>query len=162
MKSPFLFAVGVLTCGAMLAPARAQGVGRPPAVKQAAARPSAATLSAKRLKSLATMLTMYVQDNRNVYPAMRTPQALRKALTPYTKLYGAAAFVQPGANRSYLPNPLLSGVRAKIIRHPEGVVAFYEPVPAPDGSRLICTADGRIGRMTGANWAQYQKMLNLP
>lgn len=142
---------------AALSPAAAQTVTKKPAPAGSSAR----TLSAQRLKNLALELMMYTQDN-NAYPPMKTPAALKKALGPYGKAADASVFLEPGANKPYLPNPNLSGVPVKSVKHPSDVLAFYEAVPAADGSRLISTADGRVLTLPGNKWAQAKSVFHLP
>lgn len=155
----FVPAFGWLALGglATLPPAAAQTVTKKPAPAAGSAR----TLSTQRLKTLALEMMMYTQDN-NAYPPMKTPAAVKKALAPYGKASSASVFLEPGANKPYLPNPNLSGVRTALVKHPADVLAFYEAAPAADGSRLICTADGRVLTLPGSKWAQAKSIFHLP
>jgi hypothetical protein len=151
--------LGLLALGGytILPSAVAQGVTKKPVVAAATGR----ALSSQRLKSLGLEMMMYAQD-KGAYPPMRTPAAVQKALAPYSKASGASLSLEPGTDKPYLGNPGLSNMPVKAVKKPEDVVAFYEPVAASDGSRLICTADGRVLTVPTSKWTQVKHMFSLP
>ena len=111
--------------------------------------------SESNLKQIGTALLMYVQDYDEVLPPMTSAAQLSKVLQPYCK--NTAIFTQPGAEKPYQPNPILSKKKLVHIASPATMVSLYEIVPASDGSRWAVFLDGHVAKVTESDWPNVKK-----
>ena len=94
-----------------------------------------------RAKQLALAVTMYVQDNNEVFPPMQTVSAFQAALTPYLKnrkLY----FNTRG--QPFVPNAALSGVSLASVADFPSTVLFQDTSPYTGGAPTTAYADGHV------------------
>jgi hypothetical protein len=138
--------------------------------------------SKARLKQLGVALRMYAEDWDMVLPPMESAAAVKKVLYLYVPSQDAAFLVpqtdepyQPNAAVSRhqmvgtfrVQNPGQKEPRYWTVRrgrHPKWLkvkgyisdpasqVAFYEPSPAADGTRGVVFLDGRVTRVSEAQW----------
>lgn len=111
--------------------------------------------SESNLKQIGTALLMYVQDYDEVLPPMTSSTQLSKVLQPYCK--STAIFTQPGAEKPYQPNPILSKKKLRHITSPATMVMLYELVPASDGSRWAVFLDGHVAKVSESDWPNVKK-----
>ena len=97
-------------------------------------------------------LQMYIQENDETIPEIKTAEDIQTSLDVETRILR-----QPGSNRPYLPNPALSGLALGDITDPSDTPVFYEPTPAEDGSRNVAFLDGHVAQVTPAEWEALQK-----
>jgi beta-lactamase regulating signal transducer with metallopeptidase domain len=148
--------------------------------------------SEARLKQLGTALRMYAQDYDMVLPPMNDPLAAKKALYSYVRrqddvflVPGSDEPYQPNAavsrhqmvGKFRVQNPGEKSSWFWTVRrgqHPKWMkvngyitdaanrVAFYEPKPATDGTRMVVFLDGRVARLTESQWQRLKQDLRSP
>ncbi len=106
--------------------------------------------SVDNLKRLGLAVAMYSQDYDETMPPLATPGTARRALEPYVK--STAVFTQPGVDRPYRTNPLLSGRKMAHISNPAEMIVFFEAEPAPDGTIGAVYMDGHARRLPWYEW----------
>lgn len=124
-------------------------------------------MSLKYLRKINDALTRYKTDfEYSTMPPMTTPEAARRALSPYAE--NAAIFVQPGTNNLYVPNPILSERKLLHLRYKVKkswrvlpYVMFYEKETAPDGSRGVLMMDGSARRVDDETWQALKKQSKI-
>lgn len=151
------------------------------------ARSASQANSANNLHALSLALMQYAQDYDEKLPPVQNPFHMRFFLGPYVE--DPSAFVGEG-NKPFFFNLKLSGrtldpVYREGYEKGEGVVAFFERQPRPDGSRWLnrmakpieyfgnqpvwaytgedATLDRpTVERVTAQQWQQTKQLFRLP
>ena len=112
------------------------------------------------LKQLGLELSQYMQDNDERLPPMQSAAATQKAIYPYIK--SDAVFVHPRTHQPYQPNSSLSGRTLASFADPATMVVYYEPAPAPDGTRGVVFLDGHAKRIREDQWPALKAASHVP
>jgi hypothetical protein len=130
------------------------------AIEESSEKAKAAS-SLSNLQQLGLALLMYCSDYDEVLPkAMGKPDAMQKALYPYTK--NNELFKNPMTGTLYLSNAILAKKKVDHIKYPSQMVTFYESEPASDGTRGVAFLDGHAKRLTASEWASVKKTSKIP
>jgi hypothetical protein len=116
--------------------------------------------SLNNLKQLALGVMMYVQDYDEILPPMQTPAKVQEVVQPYVK--NPEMFKDPVTGEAYIPNPTLSQKKLAHIANPADFVLYFEPKPAPDGTRGIAFLDGSAKRIKEEDWPRYVRSSKIP
>jgi hypothetical protein len=118
------------------------------------------TRSVSNLKQLALGVLMYVQDYDEVLPPMQTPEKAQEVIQPYVK--NLETFRDPVTGAAYIPNPTLSQKKVAHIANPADFVLYFEPKPAPDGTRGVAFLDGSVKRIKEEDWPRHVRASKIP
>ncbi|HEY3779622.1 MAG TPA: hypothetical protein VGL56_00965 [Fimbriimonadaceae bacterium] len=91
-------------------------------------------------KQLAMAIFSFENDHNDTLPDMTNTNVLRSKLMPY--IQHSAVFKDPDSKRPFIPNFVLSKVKASDIRKPEEVILIYSPIIEKNGTRGVAFADG--------------------
>jgi hypothetical protein len=105
------------------------------------------TKSLSNLRQLALADMMYMQDNIEVLPPLKTPEDIKGQLeVPDSILY------QPSSHMPYLPNVSIAGKSLGQFAEPESMILFYEQTPYEGGGRIAAFMDGHVAYLTQEEW----------
>jgi hypothetical protein len=116
--------------------------------------------SINNLKQLALGVMVYAQDYDEVLPPMQTPAKTQEAVQPYVK--NLEMFKDPVTGEAYIPNPTLSQKKLAHIANPADFVLYFEPKPAPDGTRGVAFLDGSAKRIKEEDWPRHVRASKIP
>jgi hypothetical protein len=111
--------------------------------------------SLANMRTLGLAVRLYLSDHNNTFPRMVNPQITDKYLQTY--LVDDNAFYEPGTDSPYQPNIALENKHIIGYTNWGKIVAFYEPIPAADGSRCVLFVDGTVARVPAAQWAKLKE-----
>ncbi|MHB9134670.1 MAG: DUF3352 domain-containing protein [Armatimonadota bacterium] len=118
------------------------------------------TASVNNLRQLAIALNMYVQDNKERLPVMKTAADIK---TQLLTAYGMDQILtSPRTHEPYTPNPSMSGKWLGEFQYPVAMIIFYENTPGSDGSRCAAFLDGHVEVISADDWEAAKKRSKIP
>lgn len=130
-----------------------QSVPLPTTIYQPVGNPNDPSLA--NLRTLGLAVRLYLTDHNNTFPRMVNPAITDRYLQKY--LLDDNAFYEPGTDAPYLPNLELENKHITGYTQWGKMVAFYEPLPAPNGSRCVLFVDGTVARVPAPQWLKLKK-----
>jgi len=91
---------------------------------------------------------------------MQSAAVTKKAIFPYVK--SDDVFQYPMTHEPYLPNKSLSGRSLASFNSPSDMVAYYEAVPTPGGTRAVLFMDGHVKRIPESQWPALKAASHVP
>lgn len=117
--------------------------------------------SQSNLVQIGKAMKMYASDWDDRLPPMRNTAVLKKAVRPYVEKMEDGStedlFVQPGPNKPYRVNAVLSNQKENQITSPAEIVALYEADPDQDGLRNALFMDGHVKHLDAREWLRVKK-----
>ena len=115
--------------------------------------PEVASLA--NLKQLGTAISLYLEDNGNIFPPMRNRSDFKGALLTYLK--NEAVFLNPITKEPYVMNDILSEHKLVHISNPTEFITLYEASPSSDNTRGVVFVDGHSKRVPESEWELWKK-----
>ncbi len=113
----------------------------------------------ENLQRLGQAVRVWAEENGNQLPAMPNTDAAKSVLRAFVT--GDDTWTQPGTQEAYAVNPWISEKKLEEVDAAKTVV-FYEFQPDQQGTRSVVYLDGRVERISGADWTAIQEAQNLP